>query len=227
LTFCETSNQKVNKVDVLRNVKSKGQQSWRFAKRQIKRSTKLTFCETSNQKKDFINDSAYRYNHHHQQHQHQHQQGPPSKSPSIIMATTLPPAADAAAAAAESKTRVVMRQKKRNTHKSWLPVVFSSSFIPTKQDEYNSPESPSITSSSIQLLAIWSRTIACDCTYPARWIICTRIAADFSLIKSHSFFLLQHVAIFHSKKKFRLDGTYLPEKTTPLVLLLVLDVAQC
>jgi hypothetical protein len=54
-------------------------------------STKLTFCETSNQKKDFTNDSAYRYNHHHQQHQHQHQQGPPSKSPSIIMATTLPP----------------------------------------------------------------------------------------------------------------------------------------
>jgi hypothetical protein len=82
----------------------------------------------------------------------------------------------------DSKTSTSERQKKRNIHKSWLPVLFSSSFIPTKQDESNSPESPSITSSSIQLLAIWSRTIACDCTYPARWIICTRIAAAFLLI---------------------------------------------
>jgi hypothetical protein len=127
----------------------------------------------------------------------------------------------------DSKTSTSERQKKRTTHKPWLPVVFSSSFIPIKQDESNSPELPSITSSSIQLLAIWSRTKACDCTYPARYIICTRIAADILLIQSHSFFLLQHAATFHSKKKSRLDGTYFPEKPTPLVLSVVLDVAQC
>ena len=49
LTFCKKSKWK---FDLLRNVKSKGQQ-WHFAKPQMKKSTYLTFCETSNQKTVF------------------------------------------------------------------------------------------------------------------------------------------------------------------------------
>jgi hypothetical protein len=54
-------------------------------------------------------------------------------------------------------------QRKRGQNRSWLPVVFSSSFVPrTAPEESKFPPSRD----SIRLIALWSRTRACEsCSY--------------------------------------------------------------
>jgi hypothetical protein len=64
----------------------------------------------------------------------------------------------------DSKSTQADRQRKRH-YKPWLPVVFSSSFVPSSQEELGSKESRHLSTSDVRLLAIWSRTKSCDCTY--------------------------------------------------------------
>lgn len=57
----------------------------------------------------------------------------------------------------------VGRQRKRGHNRSWLPVVFSSSFVPRAASE--EPSFPP-DSDSIRLVALWSRTRSCNgCSY--------------------------------------------------------------
>jgi hypothetical protein len=55
------------------------------------------------------------------------------------------------------------RQKKRIHMKPWLPVVFSSSFVPAKLSASGSLDTRPLSAESVRLVAIWSRTKACDC----------------------------------------------------------------
>jgi hypothetical protein len=64
----------------------------------------------------------------------------------------------------DTKAAHAERHKRRSSNKPWLPVVFSSSFVPSRQDSA-SPTTPSLSKDNVCLLAIWSRTKSCDCKW--------------------------------------------------------------
>lgn len=76
-------------------------------------------------------------------------------------------AVDEPSSSQDPKTSHSERNKKRSSSRPWLPVVFSSSFVPSRQDESGSPMNPSLSKNSARLVAIWSRTKSCDCTFRA------------------------------------------------------------
>ena len=55
--------------------------------------------------------------------------------------------------------------KKKTTPRPWLPVNFSSSFVPGIYDESGNMDSQPLTSGCLTLTAIWSRTKCCDCKF--------------------------------------------------------------
>jgi hypothetical protein len=57
------------------------------------------------------------------------------------------------------------RQRRRNSNRSWLPVLLSSSFVETDAEE-SSRKGATKNVNKTQLTAIWSRTVACkECSY--------------------------------------------------------------
>ena len=70
---------------------------------------------------------------------------------------------DDKSASNDSKSTPAERQKKRINHRPWLPVVFSSSFVPAKLLESGVQEMRPLRAKDIRLIAIWSRTKSCDC----------------------------------------------------------------
>jgi hypothetical protein len=66
----------------------------------------------------------------------------------------------------DPKTANYEQQKKRSSSKPWLPVVFASSFLPTRQEESSSSTTSSLSKDSVRLLAMWSRTKSCECKFP-------------------------------------------------------------
>ena len=70
---------------------------------------------------------------------------------------------DDKSASNDSKSAPMERQKKRISHKPWLPVVFSSSFVPAKLLVSGTQQTRPLRATDIRLIAIWSRTKSCDC----------------------------------------------------------------
>lgn len=64
----------------------------------------------------------------------------------------------------EAKPAKEERQKKRSSHKPWLPVLSSTSFVPSRQDSASSGFR-ALTRAKLRLQTIWSRTKSCDCKY--------------------------------------------------------------
>jgi len=54
----------------------------------------------------------------------------------------------------------------RKRQRPWLPVVVSSSFVPFTNHGWNLPNKGALPTDSVSLIALWSRTCACDsCSY--------------------------------------------------------------
>ena len=113
---------------------------------------------------------------------------------------------DDPSAGQENRSTQSERQRKRKDHKPWLPVLLSSSFVPARQDETGAQHLRPLTSDGIRLLAIWSRTKACDCTYlvwlEQEWPIQLKARLTKFFRRSRS----QLADISHLKKKSRLGG---------------------
>lgn len=58
------------------------------------------------------------------------------------------------------------KQKKRSHNKPWFPVVLSSSFVPSRAEDFLRKKESHSRMSDLKLTALWSRTVACgECSY--------------------------------------------------------------
>jgi len=73
---------------------------------------------------------------------------------------------DASSTAKPNEERAMDERHHRRRHRTWLPVVVSSSFLPSTTSALPGSTNAALVQNSIRLVALWSRTSACDsCGY--------------------------------------------------------------